>query len=177
MDSTAHANGRRADVLTVPTCETLDEVMRGGERSAVTSYEDLIATAEHLYSRGDYKQAHITFGEALAADGSRSFYCRQMRGICSRHVGEQRLQKAMDQPDESRAFLNQAAKWLAKSEANLESALEEAPEEEQGPIRLEQARTEETIARFMTMSGGDPERRLAAARSHWEEALEVLPQP
>ncbi len=141
------------------------------------AYEDLIAAAEQDFARGEFKQAHITFGEALAADGPRSFYCRRMRGICSRRVGEQRLRKAIDQPDEERAFLNQAAKWLAKSEANLESALEEAPEEERGPIRLEQARTEETIARFVKMSGGDPERRLAAARSLFQEADELLPQP
>jgi len=143
----------------------------------VPAYEDLIAAAEQDYARDEFKRAHITFGEALAVGGPRNHYCRRIRGICSRRVGEERLQKAIDQPDERRAFLNQAAKWLAKSEANLESALEEAPEEERGSIRMEQARTEETIARFVAMSGGDPERRLAVARSLFQEAAELLPQP
>ncbi|MBA3268088.1 MAG: hypothetical protein H0T70_07505 [Acidimicrobiia bacterium] len=142
----------------------------------MTSYEDLIAAAEHDYARGEFKRAHITFGEALACGGPAN-YCRRMRGICSRRVGEQRLQKAIDHPDHPAAFLNQAAKWLAKSEANLEAALEDASDGERGQIRLEQARTEETIARFVKMSGGDPERRLAAARSHRQEGLEPLPQP
>ncbi|MGI9023291.1 MAG: hypothetical protein ACR2HV_08700 [Acidimicrobiales bacterium] len=143
----------------------------------MSAYEDLIAAADSDFSRDQFKSAHITYGEALAEGGDRDGYCRQMRGICSRRVGEQRLQKAIDNPDQREAFLNQAAKWLAKSEANLESALEEAPEHERCPIREEQARTEETIARFVEMSGGDPERRLAAARSLWDEALESSPQP
>jgi len=119
----------------------------------VSGYRDLIEAAEADYHNGLFKEAHI--------------------GVCSRLVGEQRLRMAAEQPDQSVVFLNQAAKWLAKSEANLDSALEVAPPSERGAIRLEQARTEETIARFMELSGGDPQRRLSAARAHREEGLEL----
>ncbi len=139
----------------------------------MSGYRDLIAAAEADYNNGLFKEAHIKYGTALSADGECNYYCRQMRGVCSRLVGEQRLQKAAEQPDESVVFLNQAAKWLAKSEANLDSALEIAPPSDRGAIRLEQARTQETIARFMELSGGDPQRRLSAARAHREEGLEL----
>ncbi|MDQ6798112.1 MAG: hypothetical protein M3011_08875 [Actinomycetota bacterium] len=136
---------------------------------------DLIAEAEADYHAGLFKEAHIKFGKAMSAGAECDFYCRQMRGVCSRLVGEHRLQKAAQHPTESVQFLNQAAKWLAKSEANLDSALENAPGSERGAIRLEQARTEETIARFIEMSGGDPHRRLSAARAHREAGLELQP--
>jgi len=139
----------------------------------VSGYRDLIAAAEADYRDDRFKEAHIKYGRALSAGGECDYHCRQMRGVCSRLVGEQRLQKAAEQPDESILFLNQAARWLAKSEANLDSALENAPASVQAAIRLEQARTEETIARFMEMSGGDPQRRLSAARAHREEVVEV----
>ena len=71
-------------------------------------------------------------------------------------------------------YLDQAARWLAKSEANLNSAFDESPESDLGNIRLEQARTEEAIARFMEMCGGNPERRLSVARTYREEGLELL---
>jgi hypothetical protein len=142
----------------------------------VSGYEDLIAAAEADYHENRFKEAHINYGRALSAGGDCDYYCRRMRGVCSRLVGEQRLEKAAEQPEEFVLFLNQAAKWLAKSEANLDSALEHAPESERGAIRLEQARTEETIARFMRLSGGDPERRLSAARSHRAEGLELQPR-
>lgn len=139
----------------------------------MSGYRDLIAAAEADYDSKLFKEAHIKYGQALMEGGDCDFYCRQMRGVCSRLVGEQRLQKATEQPESSVLFMNQAAKWLAKSEANLDSALEFAPESERRAIRLEQARTEETIARFMEMSGGDPQRRLSAARSHREDEAEL----
>jgi len=142
----------------------------------VTAYEDLIAAADAEYARGHFKQAHITYGEAVSTGGPRNHYCRQMRGICSRLVAEERLKKAVDQPDLRQPFLNQAARWLAKSEANLNSAYDESPEVQLGNIRLEQAHTEETIARFMEMSGGNPSRRLSVARTFREEGLELLGQ-
>ena len=81
---------------------------------------------------------------------------------------------ALDHPDKRQDYLDQAARWLAKSEANLDSAFDESPELQLGHIRLEQARTEEAIARFMEMSGGNPARRLSAARTFHEESLELL---
>lgn len=141
-----------------------------------TRYHDFIDAADTSYRQGHFKEAHITYGNAVACGGSRDDYCRHMRGICSRRVAEQRLQKAVDQPDERRPFLNQAARWLAKSEANLDSAFYESPGTQRGHIRLEQAQTEELMARFVEMSGGNPERRLAAARRYREEGLELLSQ-
>ena len=137
----------------------------------MTAYQDLIATADDEYDEGRFKDAHITYGKALATRGPRDYYCRLMRGLCSRLVAEQRLQKAIDQPGKGQQFLDQAARWLAKSEAYLDSALEEAPESQRGEIRLHQAQTEEAIGRFVVMCGGDPERRLSTARSYREEAL------
>lgn len=67
-----------------------------------------------------------------------------------------------------------AANWLAKSEANLDSAFDESPEQDLGAIRVEQARTEEAIARFMEMSGGNPTRRLSNARRYREDSVELL---
>lgn len=140
----------------------------------MTPYEELIAEAEHDHTQGHWKQAHIKFGQAVSVGRSRNDYCRRMRGICSRHVAEERMRLAEDNPDRRQQFLDQTARWLAKSEANLNSAFDESPETELGHIRIEQAKTEELIARFMEMSGGDPTRRLATARAYREESAELL---
>lgn len=138
------------------------------------SYDDMIAEADQLYAQGRYKQAHIRYGEAVAAGRARNHYCRQMRGICSRVVAEERMQLADDHPEQRQEYLDQAARWLAKSEANLDSAFDESPELQLGHIRLEQARTEDAIARFMEMSGGNPARRLSVARAYRDEGFELL---
>ncbi|CAN5207416.1 hypothetical protein BH18ACT9_BH18ACT9_22830 [soil metagenome] len=140
----------------------------------MTPYDELIAEADEDYAQGRCKEAHIKYGQAVSIGSARNDYCRQMRGICSRMVAEERMQKAVDQPDQRQPFLDQAALWLAKSEANLDSAFDESPETQLGHIRLEQARTEETIARFMEMSGGNPARRLSTARTYREEGFELL---
>lgn len=140
----------------------------------MTPYDELIALADDAYAGGRFKEAHITYGRAVAVDGSRNHYCRQMRGICARRVAEERMRKAVEQPDMRQAFLDQSARWLAKSEANLSSAFDESPGTQLGNIRLEQAKTEESIARFMQMAGGNPSRRLSNARSYREEGLELL---
>jgi hypothetical protein len=140
----------------------------------VNAYEDLIAAADEEYARGNFKEAHITYGKAQSAGTARNYYCRQMRGICSRRVAEQRMRKAVEQPDFGQEFLDQAARWLAKSEANLNSAFDESPANELGTVRLEQAQTEEAIARFMELCGGNPSRRLSAARRYREEGLQLL---
>jgi hypothetical protein len=140
----------------------------------VTAYDELIAAADADRARGDFKSAHVTYGRAVALKGARNHYCRQMRGVCSRKVAEERMRKAVEQPDMRQAYLDQAANWLAKSEANLSSAYDESPDFELGNIRLEQAHTEETIARFMEMCGGNPARRLSNARDYRKEGLELL---
>jgi hypothetical protein len=140
----------------------------------MTPYDELIAEADHDFARGQFKQAHIKYGQAVAMGSSRNHYCRQMRGICSRHVAHERMQRAVDQPEMRQEYLDQAARWLAKSEANLSSAFDESPELQLGHIRLEQARTEDAIARFMELSGGNPDRRLSAARAYREEGFELL---
>ena len=137
-------------------------------------YDELIAEADHDFARGQFKQAHIKYGQAVAMGSTRNHYCRQMRGICSRHVAQERMQKAVDHPGMRQEYLDQAARWLAKSEANLNSAFDESPELQLGHIRLEQARTEDAIARFMELSGGNPDRRLSAARAYREEGFELL---
>ncbi len=134
----------------------------------MTGSEELIALADDDYCHSRFKEAHIKYGRAFAG-GPRDDYCRRMRGMCSRRVAEERLRKAEEQPARRQAFLQQAARWLAKAEANLDSALEGAEDEERAVIRLEQARTEEAVARFMELSGRDPGRRLALARSYREE--------
>ena len=138
------------------------------------TYDELIATGDEHYAEGCYKEAHIEYGQAIPVGSARNHYCRQMRGICSRMVAEQRMQKAVDVPEMRQDYLDEAARWLAKSEANLDSAFDESPELQLGHIRLEQARTEETIARFMEMCGGNPSRRLSVARTFRDEALELL---
>jgi len=138
------------------------------------TYDELIAAADQDYAHGRYKQAHVTYGQAVSVGSARNHYCRQMRGICSRLVADERMQLAVDHPEMRQDYLDQAARWLAKSEANLNSAFDESPELELGHIRLEQARTEDAIAHFMEMSGGDPTRRLSVARAYREEGLEML---
>ena len=138
------------------------------------TYDELIAAADQDFAQRRYKQAHITYGQAVSMGSVRNHYCRQMRGICSRHVAEERMQLAIDNPDQHQEYLDQAARWLAKSEANLNSAFDESPELQLGHIRLEQARTEDAIARFMELSGGNPDRRLSAARAYREEGFELL---
>lgn len=140
----------------------------------MTAYEELIAAADQDYAQGRFKQAHIKYGQAVSEGQVRNHYCRQMRGISSRMVAEARMQLACDQPEARQDFLDEAARWLAKSEANLNSAFDESPELQLGHIRLEQARTEDAIARFMEMSGGNPARRLSAARTYREEGFELL---
>ncbi|MGH9263936.1 MAG: hypothetical protein ACRD1D_04530 [Acidimicrobiales bacterium] len=140
----------------------------------MSTYDELIAEADEDYAQGRYKEAHIRYGHAVSSGTSRNDYCRQMRGICSRHVAEQRMQLAEENPSMRQTYLDQAARWLAKSEANLNSAFDESAEFQLGHIRLEQARTEETIARFMEMCGGDPGRRLSVASTYREEGLEML---
>lgn len=137
----------------------------------MTAYHDLIESADEDYRLGRYKEAHVKYGLAVAAGGGEGDYCRHMRGVSSRHVAEQRLQKAIDQPEERLPFLNQAARWLAKSEANLDSAFHAAPDAHKSTIRLDQAQTEEVMARFVEMAGGDPQRRLDAARRYRAEGL------
>ena len=134
----------------------------------MTGSEELIALADDDYCHSRFKDAHIKYGRAFDG-GANDNYCRRIRGMCSRRVAEERLQKAEDQPGLRQSFLQQAARWLAKAEANLDSALEGADDDERALIRLEQARTEEAIARFMEMSGSDPARRLAQARSYREQ--------
>ena len=140
----------------------------------MTPYEELIAEADKDYAEGRCKEAHIRYGEAVSIGSSHNDYCRRMRGICSRRVAEERMQLAVDHPGMRQQYLDQAARWLAKSEANLNSAFDESPEPELGHIRIEQAKTEEAMARFMEMSGGDPARRLSAARSYRDEGAELL---
>ena len=140
----------------------------------MTGYEELIAEADQDQAEGRWKQAHIKYGQAVSVESSRNDYCRRMRGICSRHVAEERMQLAEDNPDRRQQYLDQAARWLAKSEANLDSAFDESPEDQLGHIRIEQSKTEELMARFMEMSGGDPSRRLSAARAYREEGDELL---
>ena len=140
----------------------------------MSTYDELLAAAAQDYVSGRYKDAHIKYGQALSCGTTRNDYCRQMRGTCSRHVAEERIQLAVDHPEMRQAYLEQAARWLAKSEANLNSAFDESPELQLGHIRLEQSRTEEAIARFMEMCGGDPGRRRSLASSYREEGLELL---
>lgn len=140
----------------------------------VTHSDDIIEAAEREFEKGLFKEAHINFGKALSLGTSRENYCRQMRGMCSRRVAEQRLQKARDNPAARDAYILQSARWLAKAEANLESALEEADLRQQGELRMEQARTEDAMAEFMVMTGGNPARRLAEADRYRREAARLL---
>lgn len=139
----------------------------------MTGSEEIIAMADDDYCHSRYKEAHIKYGQAFEG-GDRDTYCRQMRGMCSRRVAEERLRKAEEQPDRRQSFLEQAARWLSKAEANLDSALEDigGDTDRRAAIRLEQARTEEAVARFMTLCGGDPGRRLAIARAYRAEGAE-----
>jgi hypothetical protein len=136
--------------------------------------EKFIAAADEHYREGRFKEAHIDYGRALARGTPREGYCRRMRGLCSRRVADQRLQLARENPDRLEAYLIQSARWLAKAEANLESALEEADGDQQRVIREEQAITEDLMAEFMRLSGGDPTRRLTEAGWYRQQAREPL---
>lgn len=136
--------------------------------------ERFIAAADEEYRQGAFKPAHIDYGRALARGTPREGYCRRMRGMCSRRVAEERLQLARDNPDRLDAYLIQSARWLAKAEANLESALEDADPHQQRALHEEQAVTEELMAEFMRLSGGDPRRRLSEADRYRRQARELL---
>lgn len=138
-----------------------------------TEAEDFLAAADNDYRERRYKEAHIGYGRALSRGTPREQYCRQMRGTCSRRVAEQRLAMAAADAGTRQQFLLQAARWLAKAEANLDSALEDADEAQQGHIRLEQALNEELMAEFVTLSGGDPSRRLALAETFRQEGAHL----
>ena len=140
----------------------------------MNGYEQLIAAADEHRREGRFKEASIEYGRALTVGGPRDSYCRHLRGVCSRLVAEQRLDKASGNPSDQRRYLDQAARWLAKSEAYLESSLEEATPEQRARIRLDQAHTEESVARFLRLCGGNPERRLSCAREYREEAAALL---
>ena len=136
--------------------------------------DDIIEVADREFEQGLFKEAHINYGKALSLGTTRENYCRQMRGMCSRRVAEQRLQRARDNPSGRDAYILQSARWLAKAEANLESALEEADVALQGQLRMEQAFTEDAMAEFMEMTGGDPARRRAEAEWYRGEAVRLL---
>ena len=140
----------------------------------MTDSDDLIAAADASAHDGLFKEAHIDYGKALGCGTTRESYCRQMRGMCSRRVAEVRLEEAQGDPRSPHILLVQAARWLAKAEANLESSLEGADRLQRGHIRLEQALTDEAIARFMRLSGGDPRRRLSQATGYRREATRIL---
>lgn len=140
----------------------------------MTESDEIIAAAYRAFELGQFKEAHINYGKALSLGTTRENDCRHMRGLCSRRVAEQRLQNARDVPSMRSAYLLQSARWLAKAEANLESALEEAGVHQRGQLRLEQALTEDAIAEFMMMTGGDPSRRRAEAERYREEAAKLL---
>ena len=143
-------------------------------RVRVTDSDDIIEAADREFEKGLFKEAHINYGKALSLGTLRENYCRHMRGMCSRRVAEQRLQKARDNPSMRDAYILQSARWLAKAEANLESALEEADRRQQGQLRMEQALTEDAMAAFMVMTGGNPARRLAEAERYRHEAARLL---
>jgi hypothetical protein len=140
----------------------------------VNGYDDLVAAADDLYRRGEWKEASIAYGRALTVGGPRDGYCRRLRGASARRVAEQRLDKAGADPEGGKPFLDQAARWLSKAEAYLDSALEEASTAQQVEIRMEQAEAEETVARFLQLCGADPERRLSVAREHRRMAASLL---
>lgn len=140
----------------------------------MTSYDELVATADDLYRRGEWKEASIAYGRALTAGGPRDGYCRRRRGASARRVAEQRLDMAAADPEGGRPFLDQAARWLSKAEAYLDSALEEASTSQQVEIRMEQAHAEETVARFLRLCGGDPQRRLSVAQEYRRQAETLL---
>jgi hypothetical protein len=143
----------------------------------VSDYDDMIARADAEQADGRFKEASIDYGRALAIGGPQDRYCRHMRGVCARRVGLQRLDKADRHPEQRSSFLDQAARWLTKSEANLDSALEGAEDGERGRIRLEQALTEESLARYLEMSGGDSRRRVSEAERHRHEATALSGRP
>ena len=136
----------------------------------MAGYDALVQEADELYRRGDWKEASIAYGRALGAGGPRDWHCRHRRGVAARKVAEQRMQKSLDHPEDGRPFLDQAARWLAKAEAYLDSAAEDAPPERQAEIRLEQAEAQEATARFVELCGGDPGRRRSVARDYRREA-------
>ncbi|MGH9152996.1 MAG: hypothetical protein ACRD03_11500 [Acidimicrobiales bacterium] len=136
----------------------------------MSAYDDLVAGADAHAAAGEHKEASIDYGRALGLGGAQDRHCRCMRGVCARRVGEQRLDMADQHPDRRSSLLDQAARWLTKSEASLASALEGADDRERARVRLEQARTEEVLARHLVMCGGDPGRRLSEARRHREAA-------
>lgn len=140
----------------------------------MTDSDDIIEAADRKFEKGLFKEAHINFGKALSLGTTRENHCRHMRGMCSRRVAEQRLQKARDNPGTRDAYILESARWLAKAEANLESALEEAGLRQQGELRMEQALTEDAMAEFMMMTGGNPARRRAEAERYRQEAARVL---
>lgn len=143
----------------------------------MTDKNKKVAEADLLMQLGKYKEAHILYGtalyERLPTDEDR--YCRLRRGVCSRLVALERLEKVGAEGFIRRRYLTEAARWLAKSEANLDSALESATGEDRGKILLEQAATELAIVRFMEMwGGGNTDRRLANAERLSGEAAEIL---
>lgn len=140
----------------------------------MTDADKFIDAADEEYRQGAFKDAHINYGRALARGSTREGYCRRMRGMCSRRVAEERLQLARDNPDRLDAYLIQSARWLAKAEANLESAFEEAGPDQQRALREEQAITEDLMAEFMRLSGGDPTRRQSEAARYRRQANELL---
>jgi len=140
----------------------------------MTDAEEFIAIADEEFRKDSFKEAHINYGRALGRASTREGYCRRMRGMCSRRVAQQRLKLARDNPDRLDEYIIQSARWLAKAEANLESALEDADPDQQRVLHEEQALTEELMAEFMRLSGGDPARRLSEAARYRKQASELL---
>lgn len=135
---------------------------------------DLIKEADRHWQHGHYKDAHIKYGRAVAEDlpDGLGSYCRHMRGVCSRLIAQQRMQLADQEPGLRKWYLDEAARWLAKSEANLDSAAETAGKVELAKILWEHADTELAIIKFMQMCGShDTSRRLENENRFRTQAL------
>lgn len=117
----------------------------------VVDYEHLVRQADAEASRGRYKEAYNTLGRAPWSGHPDDQDARYRRGIYAYNVAHQRLNEFRDSPS-PKLTLIKAGCWLARSEAYLASAAEDAGEHNRGSIEDDIRRTKREQDRFRDLA-------------------------
>lgn len=116
-----------------------------GQQSAhmAEDHHELLQTAEELASAGNYKDAYNVLARGPWRGGDEDRIFRHRRGVYAYNVAHERLNQ-FERTHRSKTQLIKAGCWLARANAYLDSAAEDAPEPEREAIAgvIDRARQE-----------------------------------
>jgi hypothetical protein len=111
------------------------------------NHDELLRTAERVASDGNYKDAYNLLAKGPWRGGREDQIFRHRRGVYAYNVAHERLNQ-FERTHRSKTTLIKAGCWLARANAYLESAAEDAPEPERQDIASVIGRTREEADRF-----------------------------